>query len=118
MEARLFVRELLNAWGADEETLLDAELLITEVVTNAVIHARSPVQIQVQREDSVLHFSVLDEGGGHLLRRAPGPDDVSGRGLLILDRLASKWKVATQHDEGKTVHFWLDWASAPRQASG
>lgn len=110
--AREFVRDTLVAWDVDDPVATDAELLVTELVTNSVRHAGAAVRIAVSREDARLHFSIFDEGPGRPRSQVPGPNDLSGRGLLILERLASDWEVTEHADGGKTVHFWLERTTA------
>lgn len=106
-QARAFVRDLLTRWRIDGDVREDAELLITELVTNAIIHAHSEVTVKVRRDEDVIRFSVFDRGPGEIRLRRPAPEEVTGRGLHFLDQIASEWKVAANPDGGKTVHFSL-----------
>ncbi len=105
--ARLFVREVLTAWGVPDELLENAELLITELVTNAVIHASSDVSVEIRQDGDVVRFGVLDHGPGQIRMRVPAPGDVTGRGLYFLDQLAPDWTVSTERSGDKTVQFSL-----------
>lgn len=68
--ARLFLAERLSEWRL--ESLLDtAMLLTTELVTNAVIHAHSAVNVTIRRSIDSLRVEVADSGGGSLQMRAP-----------------------------------------------
>ncbi len=80
--------------------------MISELVTNAVIHGRSAVTVEVVVRHARLRVEVSDDGEG-LPRVQPLDDAVpSGRGLRIVGVLASDWGVAT-NTRGKTVWFEL-----------
>jgi anti-sigma regulatory factor (Ser/Thr protein kinase) len=93
--ARRFAREVLAGHGAGSELLDRAQLLISELVTNAVVHARSPVWLSVTATDAAVHIEVEDQGGGRVARRRPG--DLrglnAGYGLWLVDSLADSWGV-------------------------
>jgi anti-sigma regulatory factor (Ser/Thr protein kinase) len=83
-----------------------AELMISEVVTNAVFHGRSAVMVEVDIRSKGLRVEVTDDGE-ELPRMQPLDDAVpSGRGLRIVAVLASDWGIATR-TRGKTVWFEL-----------
>ncbi|WP_241251322.1 ATP-binding SpoIIE family protein phosphatase [Candidatus Protofrankia californiensis] len=85
----------------------DALLLVSEVVTNAVLHARSDLVLRVHQEGDRLRVSVEDREGARMpRRRTPRDDGESGWGLLIVDVLAHGWGVETTGD-GKRVWFDL-----------
>ncbi|WP_254858000.1 SpoIIE family protein phosphatase [Protofrankia sp. BMG5.30] len=84
----------------------DALLLVSEVVTNAVLHARSDLVLRVHQEGDRLRVSVDDREGTRMPRRASGDDGESGWGLKIVDMLARGWGVETTGD-GKRVWFDL-----------
>ncbi len=84
----------------------DALLLVSEVVTNAVLHARSDLVLRVHQEGDRLRVSVDDREGTRMPRRVSGDDGESGWGLKIVDMLARGWGVETTGD-GKRVWFDL-----------
>lgn len=96
--------------------MLDAAvLLVSELVANAVLHARTPIGVVVRRNDHGLRIEVHDGE-----RRAPARKHYSsmattGRGLVLVERLARDWGVATEQG-GKSVWFELD-ASGPLSPS-
>ena len=103
--ARRFVMDTLTGWGLRE--LADpAALLVSELVTNALVHGRSPVRVELSRKERVLHVEVTDLVGGWPTRRHHGPDATTGRGLALVEALASAWGVASRAD-GKSVWFQL-----------
>ncbi|MGI8900863.1 MAG: PAS domain S-box protein [Nocardioides sp.] len=104
-EARGLTRDLLQ--DADREDLVDnALLLVTEVVTNALLHAGTSIDLSAVLGEDGLRVVVAD-GSPHLpVRRRYGPSAGTGRGLMILDQLVDDWGVE-QRDFGKAVCFRL-----------
>ncbi len=102
-QARRFVDETLRRWDCDD--LLDTvELLVSELVTNAVIHARSEVDVTVQLLPDRLRIEVADQSPEGIRRRALTPDGSSGRGISMVESMALAWGVTT-HRAGKAVWF-------------
>lgn len=104
--ARTFVRALLAEWGVADEGADDAEFLVSELVTNAIIHARTGVTVDVSLEDGILHVGVSDRSTRTVHLRRPSIEAVTGRGVYFLDQLARDWQVLSTA-EGKTVRFSL-----------
>ncbi|MGP4112571.1 ATP-binding SpoIIE family protein phosphatase [Streptomyces sp. 4N509B] len=101
-EARRLVRESLARWELGE--LEDSvELLVSEVVTNAVRYAERPVTVRLLRTD-VLRCEVGDDVPLLPRLRQAGPSDEGGRGLYLVQRLARRWG-ATRLGTGKLVWF-------------
>lgn len=85
---------------------LDAVLLCTsEVVTNALLHGIPPMELEVSIGDSWVRIAVHDRGRGDVERRRQvRPDTLSGRGLGIVEMLASRW--GSEHTAGgKAIWF-------------
>lgn len=104
--ARSFVRKLLEGWGIDQQAIEDAALLVTEVVTNAVIHAQTPITLEVRRREGRVWFEVSDLDGHQVTQREPTERESTGRGMHLVDSLASDWEVV-YGEKGKTVRFSL-----------
>ncbi len=102
--ARDALRGVMGA-RADEEIRADALLLLTELVANVVRHARSPMAVQLTLEHDVLRAEVRDSSPCNPVPR--DPDEHGGRGVLILDGLATTWGVYGHPGAGKTVWFEL-----------
>ena len=104
-EARQLVELLLS--GTDRVDLVDAAaLLVSEVVTNALLHAGTPIDVAGQVTQRGLRVEVGD-GSPHIpVRRAYGPTAGTGRGLVLLEQLVDAWGVS-RHGRGKTVWFTL-----------
>lgn len=108
-QARRFVGATLGGWGIDDEVSRDCELLASELVTNAVLHARSPSRLRVERRGAVIWVAVHDASPLPPRLRDYGHDAVTGRGLLLVDRLSRRWGV--EHDaQGK--HVWFEIAAS------
>jgi anti-sigma regulatory factor (Ser/Thr protein kinase) len=100
--ARHRVRGLLDSW-ADEDARHAVLLLVSEVVTNAVRHAPGTLQVTATLGRHRLRAMVLDHSSQLPAMR---PDDESGgRGLRLLEALASRWGVQQHPANGKTVWF-------------
>ncbi|MEU3460512.1 ATP-binding protein [Streptomyces sp. NPDC006733] len=109
-DARSALRAVLRQW--EMEHFADtAELLVSELVTNAVRYAPGPIQLTAHG-GSTLRCHIDD--GSRLLPRLYNacPDDEFGRGLALVDQLASDWGVDLT-DRGKSVWFELKGAKSP-----
>jgi anti-sigma regulatory factor (Ser/Thr protein kinase) len=85
----------------------DAQLIVTELATNAVIHACSPFSVSVRYDGSCIRISVHDWNPMLPVLRDAGPTARSGRGLHLVDLVAYDWGVEPSPD-GKTI-----WAELP-----
>jgi anti-sigma regulatory factor (Ser/Thr protein kinase) len=106
--ARHFLRGLLVAWRVDGDVGDTAELCLSELVTNALIHAGTGSMLTVSLADSVLTVEVRDRGGAGDADLVDDEDPlrVFGRGLQLVDALADRW--GSRHDgSGRTSWFAL-----------
>lgn len=97
-------RRSLDAWLAEQgcERRDDALLAVSELVSNAVVHARGdPVVVMVYTEDRI-RLEVHDGDPTPPVRRVPGLDAPGGFGLNIIDKLSEAWG-STTVDDGKIV---------------
>ena len=123
-EARRFVRARLVDGAADGFADIDtATLLVSEVVTNAILHARSTVTLTVDLADEVVRITVRDGSPVQPRVHPFAPTSATGRGLLLLDRLAQRWGVDPDPvTGGKVVWFEVGqpagsaWGRAPSTA--
>lgn len=112
-EARDWLTGLLDGWG-DDVARHEASLLLSEVVTNAVRHARGgTILVAVTLSPSLLLAQVHDDSSNPPIRRAA--DETGGWGIGLLDALSKQWGVEQDMDGGKTVWFELEDADAQRQ---
>jgi anti-sigma regulatory factor (Ser/Thr protein kinase) len=105
-QARRWAAPLLTAWGVSGS---DAELTISELVTNAVIHGAGDVTVRLTRLDDGARVEVQDFGPEAVAYRETATSAVGGRGLQIVNAVARAWgtEPATP-GPGKTV-----WAIVP-----
>ncbi|MFL6139259.1 MAG: ATP-binding protein [Frankiaceae bacterium] len=104
--ARGLVRDACELWGPPS-ACEDAELLVSEVVTNAIVHASGDAVVVVVRPArDGLRIEVHDGDSHPLRRRRPAADVVGGRGLQLVAALAKTWGVDRRHS-GKAVWFEL-----------
>jgi len=71
------------------------------------LHARSATHLTIERDGATLRFSVCDSSPTRPRLRDYGPEAVTGRGLLLVDRIARRWGVDVD-GEGKCVWFEVD----------
>lgn len=108
-EVRRLVAQALD--GVDATTGQCVQLLASELATNAVLHAGTPFTVKVYATDAVVRVDVTDQGGGlPAIREA---DSGGGRGLRIVQEVASRWGVRREDDE-TTVWFELDRPAVPQ----
>ncbi|MEU0598703.1 ATP-binding protein [Streptomyces sp. NPDC006393] len=113
-QARRLTRARLTAWSVCEDTCDTADLVISELVTNAIVHtASSRVVCELHDAGELVRIAVRDEG------RAPGephpspqrPEEEHGRGLLLVEAMCLSWG-AQQHGRGLVV--WAELARDTR----
>ena len=107
--ARRFAGQAAADYGADPECIDTTKLLVTEVATNAVLHAGSPIRLTVTNDahDSLRVEVRDDDPTPPPLPEVPDPDATSGRGLWLVSALARRWGV-NRNTKGKTVWFEVD----------
>jgi serine phosphatase RsbU (regulator of sigma subunit)/anti-sigma regulatory factor (Ser/Thr protein kinase) len=107
--ARRTLARWLAAWDVDDDVAETAALCLSELVTNAVIHSGTSPRVTAQLDDERLLVSVQDRGSSGTARRTEDhePTDISGRGLMLVEALATAWS-AEHSADGTTVWFELD----------
>lgn len=88
------------------ETTPAAELLVTELVTNAVLHARTTVEVTVEPRGPMVRVGVADSSPRPPRRRKHSVDSGTGRGLVLVERMSDSWGVEPRSG-GKVVWFEL-----------
>ncbi|WP_228083825.1 ATP-binding protein [Streptomyces profundus] len=108
-EARRLTRQQLHEWRAPSDTCDSAQLVISELVTNALRHTDSDsVGCEVRLLGTLLRVAVASDGHGpRAVPRTAGEDDENGRGLLLVCSLAQVWGVRP-HDAGAGHVVWAD----------
>ncbi|MFI8200112.1 SpoIIE family protein phosphatase [Streptomyces sp. NPDC085942] len=99
--ARTLVRDRLQGWGLDEDTVEASELIVSELVTNAVRYGDPPLRLRLLL-DSTLTCEVHDGSTASPHLRHARTVDEGGRGLFIVSTLASHWG-ARHGPDGKVL---------------
>ena len=119
--ARRRVTTLMRAEGWDDQRLDEIALLTTELVTNAVEHARTPFTVTVDLTGQRLRVEIRDGCATRPIAvHAPSETAIGGRGLTIVAALADRWGVQ-QDSAGKSVWFEAqraDVSELPTSTSG
>jgi serine phosphatase RsbU (regulator of sigma subunit)/anti-sigma regulatory factor (Ser/Thr protein kinase) len=108
--ARVLIGRPLRQWNLDE-LIPVAELLVSELVTNAVRYAQGPIGLRLVLENALV-CEVFDDSAALPRLRYPGVEDERGRGLQVVSQLAQRWG-ARRTPSGKVV--WCELA-LPRSA--
>jgi DNA-binding response OmpR family regulator len=104
--ARRFVTQALSGWDDDEGDLTDTvTLLVSELVTNAVLHAGTDVEVMVRLTATAARIEVTDASAESIAPRDATTEEDSGRGLALVGTLAQRWGVRPAAGGGKTVWF-------------
>jgi anti-sigma regulatory factor (Ser/Thr protein kinase) len=112
--ARAWIKVWLDG-RVSERTVQDAMLVVSELVTNSVVHsgvaAGAPVQLRANLDADILRLEVGDLGAGSdIVRTPPDPISPGGFGLAIVERMGARWGVV--HASGTRV-----WCELPLPAT-
>src|SRR6266702_2310255 len=115
-DARRRARVLLAAWGLGEQASL-GELIVSELVANAVCHGEGPIWMRLYVADGDLRVEVHDDGADRPVRKHADGDDEYGRGLELLDGLielhgGERGVISDPAGPGKTVYVVLSLETA------
>ncbi|MCU1593461.1 MAG: putative sensor protein [Frankiales bacterium] len=109
-EARRFVRGVLGDWGLDDAVEVVA-LLVSELATNAVLHARTAYAVIISADDDDICVEVLDRSEVPPRQRQNSPSAATGRGVGLVDQLSRSWgSRPADHGFAKSV-----WFTVPRE---
>jgi len=125
--ARRFVSSVLTRWGVSVEAIERAQLLASELVSNAFMYGHGSIRVLVERLGAerlgaerrgskrggvgAFRVEVCNTGRGHPSVRHPAADEVSGRGLQIVEELSGAWGSVTNNGETSV------WFEMPADAS-
>ncbi len=118
--AREQASKALAGWGLGEHTDL-AALIVSELVTNAMVHGEGQIEVRLSCACGDLRAEVHDDGAGRPVRRCPAVDDERGRGLALIDGLielygGARGVVADSNGSGKTVYVAVSLPPIPAGA--
>jgi anti-sigma regulatory factor (Ser/Thr protein kinase) len=117
VQARHMIRAAVRSWGARDRAD-EIELVADELITNALLHTEGSAVVTLrglEGSDCRLRVEVEDSSSALPRRREAGEDGVSGRGLLLVDRLADVWGVEARGG-GKAV--WCEFRVSPDGEGG
>jgi anti-sigma regulatory factor (Ser/Thr protein kinase) len=104
--ARRFVSSVLSSWGAAADVRERGELLVSELVSNAVLHGLGPIELDLTEVDAGRYrIEVCNGGETRPLMRRAAQNEPSGRGLQLVDQLAGEWGSATG---GGQTSVWFE----------
>ena len=107
------LRAWARSWMRGNPTDADADavlLALIELVTNSAKHGAGPVDVSMRRELRQLRLDVTDRSDRLPVQPATGDDVEGGRGVALLDVLATSWGVLLRRPSGKTV--WCRFSAA------
>lgn len=111
--ARQALRPILISWGFTDRGWLDsAELVVSELVTDAVRHGGGCLELHADCHNQQVTLTAAD--GSAVIPERRDPSNHGGRGIMIIEMLAERWGVETSQD-GKRV--WVRLEPHPRNAS-
>ncbi|HRE01108.1 MAG TPA: ATP-binding protein [Ilumatobacteraceae bacterium] len=100
------MRDVLRRWNLVDGTNDTCELLVSELVSNAVLHGSGEVTVTVMEcDDGGVRVEVRNQGSGRPVLRHPRPNDLSGRGLRLVDELSTRWGLDSR---GGTTLVWFE----------
>lgn len=106
-QARRWARGLFESWGLDDDRIEVAVLCLNELVTNVLLHARTPARVEIDLDENRLLVLVSDENqsaAAGLSASLSHTEAVRGRGLALVEQLSAAW--GTERDsKGLTVWF-------------
>ena len=106
--ARRFASQTVTQHGLHGEVLDKTQLLVTELATNAVLHAHSPIRLTVVPDHDRVRVEVRDDDPNPIDPPCrPEPEAENGRGLWLVSSLACSWGI-NRNEKGKTVWFEVD----------
>jgi len=105
--ARCAIHDALTERSAEVREVV--ALLVDELVTNAIVHARGEIGLRVEDFPGWIRVEVSDTARFGPTVRSPSPGDEHGRGMMIVASLASSWGIV-RTPSGKGVWFRLDLA--------
>jgi len=108
--SRLFVTRALLDWHLTS-LVAKASLVVSELVTNAVIHARSACSVRLTWRDDAVRVDVSDDGDGSPDPQLASEYDEEGRGLFLISAMSTAWGVEPADGGGKSI--WAELLGEP-----
>lgn len=105
--ARQVVRDAASSWGLSEDLADDAQLVVTELVSNGIDHGEGLITLTVSRKTSGMLVEVHDESRKQPQVRPVDPSSARGRGMQLVQALSARWGTAPDR-HGKVVWAELE----------
>ena len=105
-QARTYVKDVIKSWKATPTT--DPGVPTSEVVTNAIVHAKSEVALRVRLVDGHARVEVHDDDPQPPEVKTGDPHGNGGHGMRLVDALAACWGITSIEGDGKIVWFDID----------
>ncbi|MCU1497923.1 MAG: Regulatory protein [Acidimicrobiales bacterium] len=99
--------DVLRRRGFGDVRVGDAVLMVSELITNALVHAHSTAEISVDREGAGVRVAVTDQSPARPVVRPADPRRVGGNGMRIVEALSDTWGTISHANAGKEVWFRL-----------
>ena len=106
-EGRRFVRLTLSGWHCPEDAIDLAVLAAAELLSNAILHAGTPLRLEVGLLDGAVRVAVRDYSPAQPAMREHQADSITGRGLGLVSAVSRSWGVES-HPDGKAVWAEVD----------
>lgn len=106
--ARQLVREAATSWDLSEDLADDAQLVVTELVSNGIDHAEGPLELTVRRTNKGMFIEVCDRSPLLPQVRPVDPNSARGRGMQLVAALSARWGTEP-NAHGKAV--WAELAA-------
>lgn len=103
--ARRFVIDIVREWGVAPH---DIALVVGELAANAVVHGHTRFTVSVSLHGRTVSIEVCDESAGPVRQSPASSEAQSGRGLVIVDRVATNWGIRPLSEGGKVVWAEFD----------
>jgi anti-sigma regulatory factor (Ser/Thr protein kinase) len=116
-EARRYVESLIEPLGLPDTGADTVVLLVSELVTNAVVHAHTPFTVELACRGPRLHVGIADDSEAAPTLRDVDPSSPGGRGIRLLAELADDWG-CDRRPSGKEVWFEIDGADPTGPPAG
>jgi anti-sigma regulatory factor (Ser/Thr protein kinase) len=100
--ARRFTEGALG--GVSASTVIDVVLMVSELATNAVVHAATTFSLRIDKSEEIIRVEVVDGGSGRVRLQSPSNRDVHGRGLQLVASLSDQWGT---REDGQTKAVWF-----------
>lgn len=106
-EGRRFTDNTLHQWSLPDGVVEDAMLIVSELLTNAIVHGRPPIRLRLRKTLDELAIEIDDAASAMPRKLRASPEDLHGRGLAIVAEVGARW-AARADGYGKTV-----WSTIP-----